>query len=254
MVLRMKDGTNARTINVMAVLDVGDIKRDVKVGRVKANGVVRTFFTRGTPPNIIAFGLQPEYRLDSAGGNTIIDWNMSGATAASIVTVAADGTRGTIAVPALNVAGNDTFTSPPQNVEYILSVTNAAGDTAQERKTFYRVISPTLSASLISTHSYPIILGSGATTRVVNTIRIVRGGTPLPVFGTITSSAGTTITQDPNRDPDATTIDLHISRNRNPGDAQLSDTITIPATTTIPVSGFTPIPISRTVNLTWQAG
>ena len=254
MVLRVKDNDTARTANVIAVLDVGDIKRDIKVGREKTNGEVHTFFTRGTPPVISAFDLSPEYRLDSTGGNTIISWNMSGATSASIVTVGADGTRGAITIPALNVAGNDTFTSPSQNVEYILTVLNTAGDVNQSRKTFYRVISPTLSATLHSTHSYPIVLGSGAVTRVVNTIRIVRGGTPLPVFGTVTSSAGTSITQDINRDPNATTVDLHISRNRSPGDAALTDTITIPATTTVPATGFTPINISRTVNLTWQAG
>ena len=222
-------------------------------------------WVRAAAPTFTAFNLSPEFLLDSIGGNLTISWNVSNATHMKLTEALADGTINTLIDQTVGTGqgqrapvGNRRRVAPTQNANYTIDINNAMDVHNLRSKQFYRVISPSISVANVATQSYPIRLPLvGVVQRVRITLRITRGGTPLPRLS-IASSAGTSVTHDPNRNAgDNTTVDYVVQRNIEPRDSAVSDVITVTGTvdsSLVPANLFTPLTASAQVTLNWPAG
>lgn len=117
-----------------------------------------------------------------------------------------------------------------QNMTFYLTATNAVGDTSRRGLTFYRVIQGTVAIEPGVQRSHQ----TGVNTHVYQPFTLRRTGNPLPRLS-IASSAGTRVTQDPNRNiGDELVVNYELARTIQAGDSSLNDTITLTGTQTLP--------------------
>ena len=222
---------------------------------IERNGV--RYFTRASAPVISVFDVSPHYLRDTdqpVGGNLIVSGNISGATNSCVLTeVLGDGTKRVIAS---NITGSGAFSlgtggAPAQNAEFILDAVNLAGDTNQARKTFYRWITPTVSISAAPPVSHQI----GVNTRVLIVLTLQRTGNPLPTLS-LTSSAGTHTTQNPNRNiGNGLSVSYNLWRTVQAGDSVLNDTLTLTGRSSLPITTVpAELTATHSVAVQWPAG